>query len=249
MKLKKPSPKMLRIFASVGMVAVFGLTVGSISMGASGFESQTAANEKAISTLQDDIKLLEGRKAESAADKNKDLYSASDAGRKVAELQMKYQDLDPVANPEGVKDNAKTLAGYFGDKDQLGRTPWFTITKGDAKVDWQFKSTYSAFESVVPVIWVCYPQGDAESLLGYVTASFHANDGKFHDVQRHLTTKSLSYSKAEGDDAKKALDALIDSINAQDIESDPLQSTEDLQSNSDGRAWLKDQYDKDKGGE
>lgn len=250
MKLRKPSPKTLRVAASVGMILIFGLTVMTVVNGESSFESQVTANEKVIGSLQDDIKRLEGRKAESAADKNKDLHSASDAGRKVAELQANYQTLDATANPDGVKENAASLSAYFGDDAQFGRTPWFTITKGDSKADWRFKSTYSAFESVVPVIWVCYPEGNDADLLAYVTAEFHADDGKFYDVERHMTANASRYQKAEGEDeSKKALDDLIALINSQEVDDGPKQSDEDLQSNSDARSWLDSQNKKENGGD
>ena len=243
MKFKKPSAKFARNASAGAMAVAAALVIALTSAGGSAFESDFAENAKSIAALESDIEMLKDKEVQSAADKNKDLFSASDAGRKVAELQSKYEDLDPVANRDGVKANAEGLSGYFTDDAQAGRTPWFMVSKGDAKAVWKFESTYSTSESQTPVIWTCRPDG-GDTLIAFATAVFDAKADKFHDVVVYQTTNAADYVEATGrDEAKKKLDSIISEL--KELPSgDEVVDGQVAQDQSDARDWLKGQADK-----
>lgn len=243
MKWKKPSAKIVRNASAGALLVASAVIVGLTMNGGSAFEADFAKNQKEIAALEADIESYKGREVQSAADKNKDLFSASDAGRKVAELQSKYEDLDPTANRDGVKANAEDLSKYFTDDAQLGRTPWFMVSKGDAKAVWKFESTYSTSESQTPVIWTCRTDG-GDALIAFATAVFDAKANKFHDVELYQTTNAADYIEATGRDETKAkLDSIIAELKEMQG-GDEVVDEQTAQNQSDARDWLQSQADK-----
>lgn len=240
--MKKPSAGMWRGIACGAMLAVTMAFVLPTTFGASSFEAQFDENAKQITQLEEQVKDLENQASPDAASINKGLHSAADAGRKVAEYQTKYQNIDAAVTPDDVTANAEALSPYFADDAQSGRQPWFTPSKGDAKVVWTFESTYSFQNDSIPVIWLCTIDGSDE-LVAYATATYDAESGKFSNVAYQTTANAAKYIDATVENENKtAIDELIKSIQAQDTgESDPGMSEEDAQNQNDAREWLKQQ--------
>lgn len=242
--MKKPSAGMWRGIACGAMLAVTMAFVLPTTFGASSFEAQLGENAKQITQLEEQVKDLENQASPDAASINKGLHSAADAGRKVAEYQTKYQNIDAAVTPDDVTANAEALSPYFADDAQSGRQPWFTPSKGDAKGVWTFESTYSFQNDSIPVIWLCTIDGSDE-LVAYATATYDAESGKFSNVAYQTTANAAKYIDATVENKNKtAIDELIKSIQAQDTgESDPGMSEKDAQNQNDAREWLKQQND------
>lgn len=238
--MKKPSPGVWRGITCGAMMAVMlGFLVPTM-LGASSFDSQYADNQKSITQLQEQIKDLENQTSADASSINKGLYSASEAGRAVAELQTKYQSIDAAVTPDDITANAKALSKYFDDKSQNGRQPWFTVSKGDAKAVWEFESTYSFQNETIPVIWLCHIDGSNE-LVAYATANYNAESNTFSDVTYKTTRLGANYVDATvSNENTKILDSLIEKIQSQDGGDEGLTESE-AQEQNDARDWLKHQ--------
>lgn len=238
--MKKPSPGVWRGITCGAMMAVMlGFLVPTM-LGASSFDAQYADNQKSITQLQEQIKDLENQTSADASSINKGLYSASEAGRAVAELQTKYQSIDATVTPDDITANAKALSKYFNDKSQNGRQPWFTVSKGDAKAVWEFESTYSFQNETIPVIWLCHIDGSNE-LVAYATANYNAESNTFSDVTYKTTRLGANYVDATvSNENAKILDSLIEKIQSQDGGNEGLTESE-AQEQSDARDWLKHQ--------
>lgn len=238
--MKKPSPGVWRGITCGAMMAVMlGFLVPTM-LGASSFDSQYADNQKSITQLQEQIKELENQTSADASSINKGLYSASEAGRAVAELQTKYQSIDATVTPDDITANAKALSKYFDDKSQSGRQPWFTVSKGDAKAVWEFESTYSFQNETIPVIWLCHIDGSNE-LVAYATANYNAESNTFSDVTYKTTRLGANYVDATvSNENTKILDSLIEKIQSQDGGDEGLTESE-AQEQNDARDWLKQQ--------
>lgn len=238
--MKKPSPGVWRGITCGAMMAVMlGFLVPTM-LGASSFDSQYADNQKSITQLQEQIKDLENQTSADASSINKGLYSASEAGRAVAELQTKYQSIDATVTPDDITANAKALSKYFNDKSQNGRQPWFTVSKGDAKAVWEFESTYSFQNETIPVIWLCHIDGSNE-LVAYATANYNAESNTFSDVTYKTTRLGANYVDATvSNENAKILDSLIEKIQSQDGGNEGLTESE-AQEQNDARDWLKHQ--------
>lgn len=238
--MKKPSPGVWRGITCGAMMAVMlGFLVPTM-LGASSFDSQYADNQKSITQLQEQIKDLENQTSADASSINKGLYSASEAGRAVAELQTKYQSIDATVTPDDITANAKALSKYFNDKSQNGRQPWFTVSKGDAKAVWEFESTYSFQNETIPVIWLCHIDGSNE-LVAYATANYNAESNTFSDVTYKTTRLGANYVDATvSNENAKILDSLIEKIQSQDGGDEGLTESE-AQEQNDARDWLKHQ--------
>lgn len=238
--MKKPSPGVWRGITCGAMMAVMlGFLVPTV-FGQSSFDSQYAANQKSITQLQEQIKGLENQTSADASSINKGLYSASEAGRAVAELQTKYQSIDATVTPDDITANAQALSKYFDDKSQSGRQPWFTVSKGDAKAVWEFESTYSFQNETIPVIWLCHIDGSDE-LVAYATANYDAKSDKFSDVVYKTTRLGANYVDATvSNENTKILDSLIEKIQSQDGGDEGLTESE-AQEQNDARDWLKQQ--------
>lgn len=238
--MKKPSPGVWRGITCGAMMAVMlGFLVPTM-LGASSFDSQYADNQKSITQLQEQIKELENQTSADASSINKGLYSASEAGRAVAELQTKYQSIDATVTPDDITANAQALSKYFDDKSQSGRQPWFTVSKGDAKAVWEFESTYSFQNETIPVIWLCHIDGSNE-LVAYATANYNAESNTFSDVTYKTTRLGANYVDATvSNENTKILDSLIEKIQSQDGGDEGLTESE-AQEQNDARDWLKQQ--------
>lgn len=238
--MKKPSPGVWRGITCGAMMAVMlGFLVPTM-LGASSFDAQYADNQKSITQLQEQIKDLENQTSADASSINKGLYSASEAGRAVAELQTKYQSIDATVTPDDITANAKALSKYFNDKSQNGRQPWFTVSKGDAKAVWEFESTYSFQNETIPVIWLCHIDGSNE-LVAYATANYNAESNTFSDVTYKTTRLGANYVDATvSNENTKILDSLIEKIQSQDGGDEGLTESE-AQKQNDARDWLKHQ--------
>lgn len=238
--MKKPSPGVWRgITCGAMMVVMLGFLVPTM-LGASSFDAQYADNQKSITQLQEQIKDLENQTSADASSINKGLYSASEAGRAVAELQTKYQSIDATVTPDDITANAKALSKYFNDESQNGRQPWFTVSKGDAKAVWEFESTYSFQNKTIPVIWLCHIDGSNE-LVAYATANYDAESNTFSDVTYKTTRLGANYVDATvSNENTKILDSLIEKIQSQDGGDEGLTESE-AQEQNDARDWLKQQ--------
>ena len=238
--MKKPSPGVWRGITCGAMMAVMlGFLVPTM-LGASSFDAQYADNQKSITQLQEQIKDLENQTSADASSINKGLYSASEAGRAVAELQTKYQSIDATVTPDDITANAQALSKYFDDKSQSGRQPWFTVSKGDAKAVWEFESTYSFQNETIPVIWLCHIDGSNE-LVAYATANYDAESNTFSDVIYKTTRLGANYVDATvSNENVKILDSLIEKIQSQDGGDEGLTESE-AQEQNDARDWLKQQ--------
>lgn len=238
--MKKPSPSVWRGITCGAMMAVMlGFLVPTM-LGASSFDSQYADNQKSITQLQEQIKELENQTSADASSINKGLYSASEAGRAVAELQTKYQSIDAAVTPDDITANAKALSKYFNDKSQNGRQPWFTVSKGDAKAVWEFESTYSFQNETIPVIWLCHIDGSNE-LVAYATANYNAESNTFSDVTYKTTRLGANYVDATvSNENANILDSFIEKIQSQDGGDEGLTESE-AQEQNDARDWLKQQ--------
>lgn len=238
--MKKPSPGVWRGITCGAMMAVMlGFLVPTV-LGASSFDAQYADNQKSITQLQEQIKDLENQTSADASSINKGLYSASEAGRAVAELQTKYQSIDATVTPDDITANAQALSKYFNDKSQNGRQPWFTVSKGDAKAVWEFESTYSFQNEMIPVIWLCHIDGSNE-LVAYATANYDAKSNTFSDVTYKTTRLGANYVDATvSNENAKILDSLIEKIQSQDGGDEGLTESE-AQEQNDARDWLKHQ--------
>lgn len=238
--MKKPSPGVWRGITCGAMMAVMlGFLVPTV-FGQSSFDSQYAANQKSITQLQEQIKGLENQTSADASSINKGLYSASEAGRAVAELQTKYQSIDATVTPDDITANAQALSKYFNDESQSGRQPWFTVSKGDAKAVWEFESTYSFKNETIPVIWLCHIDGSDE-LVAYATANYNAESNTFSDVVYETTRLGANYVDATVSNKNaKILDSLIEKIQSQDGGDEGLTESE-AQEQNDARDWLKQQ--------
>lgn len=238
--MKKPSPGVWRGITCGAMMAVMLGFLVPTTLGQSSFDSQYAANQKSITQLQEQIKGLENQTSADASSINKGLYSASEAGRAVAELQTKYQSIDATVTPDDITANAQALSKYFNDESQSGRQPWFTVSKGDAKAVWEFESTYSFKNDKIPVIWLCHIDGSDE-LVAYATANYDAKSNTFSDVVYKTTRLGANYVGATvSNENAKILDSLIEKIQSQDGGDEGLTESE-AQEQNDARDWLKRQ--------
>lgn len=247
--MKKPSPKLWRGLICGAILAVTFASAMPVIFGENAFESSYAANEKKISTLTEQVSQLEKTDGTDAATMNKDMYSASEAGRAVADLQSKYQTINAETTPDLITQNSDSLSQYFTDDAQNARTPWFTVSKGDGKAVWEFETTYSFKDKKVPVIWLCHLNG-TDNVLAYATATYDAKTNKFSDVQTHTTGVGSAYVDGTGDTSENGvLSSLIDKIKSQDTSGDDASSTpesdQEAQDQVNARAWLKDHMEKE----
>lgn len=246
--MKRPSTKVVKRVACGAMVAAAIGCCLFTTMGQSSYDAEYKANENAISKLEDEVSRLENQKAASAEEINRDLYSASNAGREVASLQSAYQNIDASANLDGIKENAEKLSKYFEDDAQTGRVPWFTVTKGDGKAVWEFESNYSFTSESISVIWTCHLDGQND-VLAYATGDYNAKTEKFSSVEYKVTQVGMNYVDATAEsDYKSKIDEVIKKIQEQSG-GDAGMSAEDAQNQNDAREWLKDQNQKKNGGD
>ena len=171
----------LVIMASLALIVVSVLSAQS-------YANDCAKNEKTISSLEATLNDLKHNYKEASPDEIRtQLYSAASDGNAVAEIQNSYKDAYSVMLPDesAAKQHEiyKSLESYFTDKD--GQNAWL---KTSHDYTWQFKTTYSVTDSVIPCLFLCYEKpDDVTTLMAYTTATYNAESGKFYDVDVNIT--------------------------------------------------------------
>lgn len=175
------------------LVPTFIVLVSLVLIGVSIFSSQSyadkyAENEKTISSLESDLNNLKHNYKEASPDEIRtQLYSAASDGNAVADIQNSYKEAYgiTVADDSANKQNEiyKSLGEYFTDEN--GQNAWL---KTNHDYTWQFKTTYSVTDSIIPCLFLCYENpDDVTTLMAYTTATYNAESGKFYDVSVNIT--------------------------------------------------------------
>lgn len=121
------------------------------------------------------------------------IYSAVDAGNKVAsyqtEFQTCYQSLDV---DKALQENMKSLTQYMDLSSGAGYEPWFVPEhiSDTSWCIWQFATNYELASKDFPVLWVCYD--NKSELVAYATGTYHADDNKFSDIVFTHTTYGIT---------------------------------------------------------
>lgn len=121
------------------------------------------------------------------------IYSAVDAGNKVAsyqtEFQTCYQSLDV---DKALQENMKSLTQYMDLSSGAGYEPWFVPEhiSNTSWCTWQFATNYELASKDFPVLWVCYD--NKSELVAYAIGTYHADDNKFSDIAFTHTTYGIT---------------------------------------------------------
>lgn len=169
------------IILCVVLLAVAGLFGFLEVTGNEAYQIQKAANAAEIERLQtefDSIKESDVTTKEVEAE----VFSAADAGTKVADLQNLYRSTVDV---EGIETIASSMDKYL-DKESLNwRVPWYAGRVSRTGVKWKFETTYSFTEKSIPVLWTCRDANG--TLLAYATGNYMSATKLFADVSVNTT--------------------------------------------------------------
>lgn len=185
---KSKLSKVMSILVPTFIVLVSLVLIVISIFGAQSYADKYAENEKTISSLESDLNNLKHNYKEASPDEIRtQLYSAASDGNTVADIQNTYKEAYSMtlADESADKQNEiyKSLAEYFTDKK--GQNAWL---KTSHDYTWQFKTTYSVTDSVIPCLFLCYENpDDVTTLMAYTTATYNAESGKFYDVSVSTT--------------------------------------------------------------
>lgn len=183
------------------VIALIGLAVFvGRSFSVSKFEEGYSSNKDRIHALTSQINGLVSEDDLSTEDIQETLYSASNVGTKVAELQNKYMSLDSSNGSEDTKLNAIEIESYLGEKDTSKRVPWY---RGSFKLDengnqifikpeWTFETTYHFSGKTTPALWICRDV-NSSNILAYCIGTYNANTSKFENVEFAMTSIGSDY--------------------------------------------------------
>lgn len=186
---KSKLSKVMSILVPTFIVLVSLVLIVVSIFGAQSYADNYAKNEKMISSLESDLNNLKHDYKEASPDEIRtQLYSAVSDGNAVADIQNTYKEAYgmTLADESADKQNEiyKSLETYFTDKD--GQNAWL---KARHDYTWQFKTTYSVTDSVIPCLFLCYENpDDVTTLMAYTTATYNAESGKFYDVDVNITS-------------------------------------------------------------
>lgn len=189
--------------ACIAVALVFligaGVAVMMTSSGSSAYEAKKAENSRLISQLTQELNSIEDPDMIDRASVV-DMAEAGTAGKRVAELQTKYQtvvlrDMSEMDKYEAeVMAIASELSKYMGSGADDAQTPWFDPglynTTGKT-FDWTFESSYNFSGMAIPVIWTCHD--DDGNLVAYTTGTYSAATQTFTNISHGLTSYGQSY--------------------------------------------------------
>lgn len=180
------------------IIALIGLAVFvGRSFLVSEFEESYSNNKDQIHALTSQINGLVSEDDLSTEDIQETLYSASNVGTKVAQLQNKYMSLD---SSDDNKLNAIEIESYLSEKDTSKRVPWY---RGSFKLDengnqifikpeWTFETTYHFSGKTTPALWICRDV-NSSNILAYCIGTYNANTSKFENVEFAMTSIGSDY--------------------------------------------------------
>lgn len=180
------------------IIALIGLAVFvGRSFLVSEFEESYSNNKDQIHALTSQINGLVSEDDLSAEDIQETLYSASNVGTKVAQLQNKYMSLD---SSDDNKLNAIEIESYLSEKDTSKRVPWYRGSfkldeKGNQifiKPEWTFETTYHFSGKTTPALWICRDV-NSSNILAYCIGTYNANTSKFENVEFAMTSIGSDY--------------------------------------------------------
>lgn len=180
------------------VIALIGLAIFvGRSFLVSELEESYSNNKDRIHVLTSQINGLVAEDDQSVEDIQETLYSASNVGTEVAQLQNKYMTLD---SSEDAKLNAIEIESYLDEKDASKRVPWY---RGSFKLDengnqifikpeWTFETTYHFSGKTTPALWICRDV-NSSNILAYCIGTYNADTSKFENVEFVMTSIGSEY--------------------------------------------------------
>lgn len=153
--------------------------------------AKSKENAETIEELKKQLSDVTTENEETVEEIQVKLNSASTAGNRMAELQNERREVEVGSNGWEEKSSAITdeIKQYTDESNGIG--PWYGRTNA-VKCHWQFESTYSFSGNEIPAVWTCRNDGNGE-LLAYAMATYHADTGKFTDLDYHQTSVGATY--------------------------------------------------------
>ena len=191
----------ISIAVMVIMLVISGWIFVSNNKELNDLQAQSDTNEKTISQLKAELKTPETSKpvkttAPTAATEavttteNAEpmLNAAAEAGNEVAAIQTGYEEWkkDPTANQR--ESYTDKLTKFFDGSDSY---VWYDVPFDLVRYHWVFNTTYAFNKDRIPVMWTCYDDNNIP--LAYTTATYDANDGKFHVVEMVRTSEGQDH--------------------------------------------------------
>lgn len=178
--------------AVCGLAMVAMVAGGALSAQAAkeAYDAESAINQASIEKLKSEIAAVEERPAFKRDEVADTLYSAQEAGNKVAMFQNEFRTCYKAADPaKALEINYASLMPLFDGTDGMGWSVWFRAEKLDDKLSWTFMTNYSVGTSSFPCTWFLR-DGDGE-LVAYATADYDGKTGLFGNTQVTKTVYGL----------------------------------------------------------
>lgn len=189
----------------------FGLMICATAFAhVASYEKEVEQKTEQIGKLQASYKQYDKDLSELSDTARVKLYTCSDKGSAVANLQNSYQDIYGGSSDERWLTTKNCIAVYFSDDEPDASMVWYYSDNisSDAierrvKYTWNFHTLYAFSAKTVDVVWTCvatdYNAVDtvhSGDLLAYVTAVYDVDSGVFHDVTVTHTSKGARYSQS-----------------------------------------------------
>ena len=182
------------------IVLGFGLILYA-NISKSDYEEQYMANNRTIGDLRDELSVVQ-RQVNEWDNVNVEVVkvkvkSCAEIGQKVAELQTKYQILNPAEDEALFLENVDSLDMCFDEFSKNCRVPWYTVAvPGSVQWTWTFQSTYEFSASSTNVIWLCH-ENESNNLLAYATGVYNADTELFSNIVCVMTSMGADYYYAD----------------------------------------------------
>lgn len=190
----------ISIVIILDLVMIIGVLIFSVLMAADCIRYSAKANDNKIQTteLENELASLKSKETISKDEVSETLYSATTAGKAVADAQNEYSKLNPESSDysERIKAISGSIKQYYSDEDVGSTNQWFYAP--ETEYEWKFLSTYSFGVDKINVIWVCYSKNN--DILAFTTAEY--------DVKADCFAKSNPRYTDLGSDAIAGEDAL-----------------------------------------
>lgn len=172
--------KINTIVATICIIIALILGV-RLAISVSGYNEKTHSYDSQISDLERDYANLSEYEGTVEQVKIK-LYSASETGNKVCDLQNSY------GNTKDFASVATQLDAYLSSDSSNYRTPWFYDENHAGK--WTFHTNYQIGNTVIPCLWTYDVAG---VMYEYVVGNYNADTNMFSNLEKHMTTQGTEY--------------------------------------------------------
>lgn len=155
------------------------------------FVSTTKNYERSIAVWKMKSTSITTRDQHTVDEIEQKLYSVSDLGNKIADLQNAYQDVD-LMSPSGIaqtQEIANQLRTCIADETKS--VPWYQSNVLENKCAWKFESTYQFSALKLPILFTCKTKDD--ELLAYATGMYDALTDQISDLEYHTTKIGSTY--------------------------------------------------------